>query len=50
MRTRNQGINHGNRIPVFIEGGRVLEQTPTAEFFRRPRTAAAGDFIRDEIP
>jgi tungstate transport system ATP-binding protein len=34
---------------VFIEGGRVLEQTAAAEFFRQPRTAAAQAFIRDEI-
>lgn len=51
MTTHNLG--QAKRIAdevVFIEGGRVLEQTPTAEFFRRPRTAAAGDFIRDEMP
>jgi tungstate transport system ATP-binding protein len=33
---------------VFIEGGRVLEQTPAAEFFRSPRTDAAREFIREE--
>ena len=34
---------------VFIDGGRVLEQTPAAEFFREPRTAAARGFIHEEI-
>ncbi|RLJ65171.1 energy-coupling factor ABC transporter ATP-binding protein [Sulfurisoma sediminicola] len=34
---------------VFIEGGRLLEQTPAAEFFRQPRTDAAREFIREEI-
>jgi tungstate transport system ATP-binding protein len=34
---------------VFIDGGRVLEQTPVADFFREPRTAAAREFIHEEI-
>jgi tungstate transport system ATP-binding protein len=34
---------------VFIDGGRVLEQTPAAEFFRQPRTAAAREFIHEEL-
>jgi len=34
---------------VFIEGGRVLEQTPANEFFREPRTAAAREFIHEEL-
>ena len=34
---------------VFVEGGRVLEQTPAGEFFREPRTAAAREFIHEEI-
>jgi tungstate transport system ATP-binding protein len=34
---------------VFIEGGRLLEQSPADAFFREPRTAAAREFIHDEI-
>jgi tungstate transport system ATP-binding protein len=34
---------------VFIDGGRVLEQTPAAEFFREPRTDAAREFIHEEL-
>ena len=33
---------------IYLEEGRVLEQTPVDEFFRRPRTSAATTFIRDE--
>jgi len=35
---------------IYLEGGRVLEQTPADEFFIQPRTRAAGAFIRDELP
>jgi tungstate transport system ATP-binding protein len=35
---------------VFIDRGRVLEQTPVAEFFSLPRSAAAQDFLKDEMP
>ena len=34
---------------IFLDGGRMLEQTPVAEFFTQPRTLAARDFIRDEV-
>jgi tungstate transport system ATP-binding protein len=34
---------------IYLEGGRMLEQTPVAEFFGQPRTLAARDFIRDEV-
>lgn len=51
MTTHNLGQAH--RIAeevVFLEGGRMLEQTPADEFFRQPRTAAAHAFIRGELP
>ncbi len=32
---------------IYLEEGRVLEQTAVDEFFRQPRTAAATAFIRD---
>jgi tungstate transport system ATP-binding protein len=32
---------------IYLDGGRVLEQTPVAEFFRQPQTLAARDFIRE---
>lgn len=35
---------------IYLEAGRLLEQTPCREFFRRPRTAAAQGFIADELP
>jgi tungstate transport system ATP-binding protein len=34
---------------VYIDEGRVLEQTPAAEFFRQPRNARAAAFIRGEL-
>jgi len=34
---------------IFLNGGRMLEQTPTGEFFDQPRTLAARDFIREEV-
>lgn len=33
---------------LYLEGGRLIEQTPAAEFFHRPRSAAARDFIAEE--
>ncbi len=33
---------------VYLEDGRLLEQTPADEFFRQPRTGAARNFIHDE--
>jgi tungstate transport system ATP-binding protein len=35
---------------IFLQHGRVLEQTPAAEFFARPRSAEAGAFMRAELP
>jgi len=35
---------------VFIDRGRIAEQTPVAEFFNAPRTAAAQDFLQEEMP
>jgi tungstate transport system ATP-binding protein len=49
MTTHNLGQAH--RIAdevVYLEDGRLLEQTPADEFFRQPRTTAARDFIHDE--
>jgi tungstate transport system ATP-binding protein len=49
MTTHNLG--HARRIGeevLYLDNGRVLEQTPAAEFFHRPRTDAARTFIRDE--
>ena len=33
---------------VYLEDGRLVEQTPADEFFRQPRTSLARDFIRAE--
>jgi len=49
MTTHNLG--QAKRIAdevVFLDGGRLLEQTPVVDFFRRPRTEAAREFIREE--
>ena len=35
---------------TFLEYGRVIEQTPVAEFFGTPRSIGAAAFIRDELP
>ncbi|OHC63710.1 MAG: ABC transporter ATP-binding protein [Rhodocyclales bacterium RIFCSPLOWO2_02_FULL_63_24] len=35
---------------VFIDRGRIAEQTPVAEFFKLPRTPAAQDFLQEEMP
>ncbi|WP_126446448.1 energy-coupling factor ABC transporter ATP-binding protein [Sulfuricystis multivorans] len=34
---------------IYLENGRLVEQTPAAEFFHQPRTAAAQAFIAAEI-
>ena len=34
---------------VYLESGRIIEQTEVEEFFRRPKTDAARAFIHDEI-
>ncbi|MEW6514203.1 MAG: phosphate ABC transporter ATP-binding protein [Pseudomonadota bacterium] len=49
MTTHNLGQAH--RIAeevVYLEEGRLLEQTPADEFFGQPRTSAARNFIHDE--
>ncbi|HZV55206.1 MAG TPA: ABC transporter ATP-binding protein, partial [Rhodocyclaceae bacterium] len=33
---------------IYLDGGRVLEQTSVVEFFQQPCTLAARDFIREE--
>lgn len=35
---------------IFIDGGRITEQTPVAEFFQTPRTDAAKRFLEEETP
>ena len=50
MTTHNLG--QARRIAeevIFLDGGRMLEQTPVTEFFSQPHTLAARDFIRDEL-
>jgi tungstate transport system ATP-binding protein len=34
---------------IYLDGGRVLEQTSAGDFFARPQTLAARDFIREEV-
>ena len=49
MTTHNLGQAHRMAEEIlYLENGRLVEQTPTAEFFRQPRSAAAAAFIRDE--
>ena len=51
MTTHNLG--QARRIAeeiVFIDRGRIVEQTPVAEFFKLPRTTAAQDFLKEETP
>ncbi|MDP3032233.1 MAG: ATP-binding cassette domain-containing protein, partial [Rhodocyclaceae bacterium] len=51
MTTHNLG--QARRIAeevLFIDSGRVLEQSPVEEFFTRPRHEAAQCFLEDEIP
>ena len=51
MTTHNLG--QARRIAeeiIFIDRGRIVEQTPVAEFFKLPRTAAAQDFLQEEMP
>ncbi|MBL8490926.1 MAG: amino acid ABC transporter ATP-binding protein [Rhodocyclaceae bacterium] len=48
MTTHNLGL--ARRLAdeiLYMEDGRIAEQTEAGEFFRRPATAAAGSFIRD---
>ena len=51
MTTHNLG--QARRIAeeiVFIDRGRVVEQTPVAAFFNLPQTEAAQAFLQEEIP
>jgi tungstate transport system ATP-binding protein len=51
MTTHNLG--QARRIAeevIFIDGGRVLEQTPATIFFQQPQTAAARGFLQEETP
>lgn len=34
---------------LFLHGGRLLEQTPAAQFFEQPRSTAAAAFLRGEL-
>lgn len=35
---------------VFVHQGRVTEHTPADEFFRQPRSQAASEFLKEELP
>jgi len=35
---------------VFIDRGRIAEQTPVAKFFNLPQSEAAQDFLQEETP
>jgi tungstate transport system ATP-binding protein len=35
---------------LFLDNGRVGECTPAPEFFRQPRSRAAADFLKEELP
>ena len=51
MTTHNLG--QARRIAeeiVFIDRGRIVEQTTVEQFFRAPRTEAAQRFLKEEIP
>jgi tungstate transport system ATP-binding protein len=49
MTTHNLGqVRRLAEEVVYLEEGRLQEQTPADEFFRQPRTSLAHDFIRAE--
>ncbi len=51
MTTHNLG--QARRIAeevIFIDGGRMLEQTPATTFFQQPQTVAARGFLQEETP
>jgi tungstate transport system ATP-binding protein len=51
MTTHNLG--QARRIAeeiVFIDRGRIVEQTPVAQFFKLPQSSAAQDFLQEEMP
>ena len=35
---------------VFVHQGRITEHTPAAEFFHQPRSTAASEFLKEELP
>jgi tungstate transport system ATP-binding protein len=35
---------------VFIDRGRIVEQTPVTQFFNLPQTDAAQRFLQEETP
>jgi tungstate transport system ATP-binding protein len=35
---------------LFLDNGRVSECTPAPEFFQQPRSRAAADFLKEELP
>ncbi len=51
MTTHNLGQARrlGEEI-IFIDRGRIVEQTPVEQFFTQPRTATAQDFLQEEMP
>ena len=51
MTTHN--IGQARRIAeevIYLEAGRMLEQSPATTFFKQPQTAAARCFLQEEIP
>ncbi len=51
MTTHNLG--QARRIAediVFIDRGRIVEQTPVGQFFHQPQTDAAQSFLQEEMP
>ena len=51
MATHNLGQTRrvGDEV-LFLHGGRLAERAPVADFFARPATTEAADFIKGEIP
>jgi tungstate transport system ATP-binding protein len=51
MATHNLGQARrvGDEV-LFLHEGRLAERAPVADFFARPATAEAADFIKGEIP
>ena len=51
MTTHNLGQAHrlAEEI-VFIDRGRIVEHTPADQFFKRPQSDAAQDFLKEETP
>ncbi|MDP2822433.1 MAG: ATP-binding cassette domain-containing protein [Sulfuritalea sp.] len=51
MTTHNLGQAHrlAEEI-VFIDRGRIVEQTPVAQFFSKPQSDAAQGFLKEETP